>query len=117
MKECPDCGYGRQCTCGEWQGRGWPPPAKPPPPSAFSEITLANNHADPFKSVAAALSEVAGYLREARRDSARAVKDKTGEVLGYWQTPEWLQGLSEIGRECQRIADELNAVQINQKKR
>lgn len=53
---------------------------------------------------AAALRKIAGYLRTARTDGSRAVRHD-GETLGYWQTPEWLDGLSDIAGECERVAE------------
>lgn len=55
----------------------------------------------------AALSFVASYLRETRRDGTRAVWEhgdgREHDLRGYWQTPEYLDGLEDIARECERI--------------
>ncbi|HIF9180391.1 TPA: hypothetical protein ACX6QL_001433 [Photobacterium damselae] len=50
-----------------------------------------------------ALGQVAAALRTVRKDSNRAVKED-GEVLGYWQTPEFIEYLLELADECDRVA-------------
>jgi hypothetical protein len=46
----------------------------------------------------AALSEIATYICTARVDKARAVREaeSPGEVIGFWQTSEWFEGLLEL---------------------
>ncbi|HGZ6705664.1 TPA: hypothetical protein ACOLYM_004130 [Vibrio parahaemolyticus] len=50
-----------------------------------------------------ALKQVAAALREARKGSDRAVKED-GEILGYWQTPEFIEYLLELADECDRVS-------------
>ncbi|HGF5019677.1 hypothetical protein R8O05_21220 [Vibrio sp. 1865] len=50
-----------------------------------------------------ALKQVAAALRETRKGSDRAVKED-GEVLGYWQTPEFIEYLLELADECDRVS-------------
>lgn len=52
----------------------------------------------------AALKEIAGYLR-CVSTKGREIKDGDGELLGYWQTPEYLQGCLDIAAECERIVE------------
>lgn len=61
----------------------------------------------------AALRFIASYLREVRRDDARRITKiqvtpdgMIPELAGYWQTPEYLDGLDDIVRECDRIESE-----------
>ena len=58
-------------------------------------ITLEN---DPIK----ALKEIAGYLR-CLSTRGREHRSPDGELEGYWQTPEFLQGCLDIANECERI--------------
>lgn len=53
----------------------------------------------------AALGEIKGYLRSLNKTEHRAVRDPviTSDIWGYWQTPEWLDGLLDIANECERI--------------
>lgn len=53
---------------------------------------------DPFK----ALKEITGYLRCISTEG-REVNTPDGELKGYWQTPEYLQGCLNIANECERI--------------
>lgn len=75
--------------------------------------------------IPAALDQVAGYLREIKRNGDRAVwTDFDGwqrpgpkgaanwQLSGYWQTPEYLEGLEDIWRECLR----LKAVHVKQQR-
>ncbi|EOW9480267.1 hypothetical protein ACOCG1_003338 [Vibrio cholerae] len=48
-----------------------------------------------------ALKEVTSALRELRRGDDRAVVSD-GEVLGYWQTPEYIEYLLELADKCDR---------------
>ncbi|AWK83543.1 hypothetical protein [Photobacterium damselae] len=50
-----------------------------------------------------ALRQVAAALRTVRKGSDRAVKED-GEILGYWQTPEFIEYLLELADECDRVA-------------
>ncbi|CCO46693.1 hypothetical protein VIBNISOn1_1840076 [Vibrio nigripulchritudo SOn1] len=50
-----------------------------------------------------ALKQVAAALRETRKGSDRAIKED-GEVLGYWQTPEFIEYLLELADECDRVS-------------
>lgn len=52
-----------------------------------------------------ALKQVAAALREVRKGSDRAVKEYN-EILGYWQTPEFIEYLLELADECERVAIE-----------
>lgn len=47
------------------------------------------------------LIEVASAIRELRRGSDREVKED-GEVVGYWQTPEFIEYLLEIAARCEQ---------------
>jgi hypothetical protein len=49
------------------------------------------------------LYEVAGYLETLRMERGRAVRDVT-EVLGYWQTTNWLLGLKQLGEHCGAVS-------------
>ncbi len=49
-----------------------------------------------------ALRQIAGYLRCVTVNKDRAVI-KNGEIVGYFQTEEYLKGLLEIADECDRI--------------
>ncbi len=52
-----------------------------------------------------ALQQIASYLKAARLDSDRQVCDEDEhEVIGYWQTPEYITGLHEIAEECERVS-------------
>ena len=54
----------------------------------------------------AALHEIKGYLRSLSKTHGRKVIDQTtGEIDGYWQTAEWLDGLLDIANECERIIE------------
>jgi hypothetical protein len=53
---------------------------------------------DPIK----ALKEITGYLR-CVSTRGREVNTLEGELEGYWQTPEFLQGCLDIANECERI--------------
>ncbi len=54
-----------------------------------------------------ALRQIANYLRCLSMKDYRAVTNSFSsdhvELLGYWQTEEYLQGLLEIADECDRI--------------
>jgi len=63
----------------------------------MSAIKLSN---DPKE----ALKEVASYLRTAKRTNDRRVI-QDGEVVGYWQCPDWIDGLHQIAEECERLTD------------
>nr|BDD48048.1 hypothetical protein 2 [Pseudomonadaceae bacterium] len=57
---------------------------------------------------AVAFREIAGYLRSINMTNERVHIDKPfGEVVGYWQSPEYLQGLLDIANECIRHAEQL----------
>jgi hypothetical protein len=62
-----------------------------------------------------ALSEIASYLRTARTDNDGRHYEPRGpeglgrEHVGYWQPPEWLDGLAEIATEADRIAHAVEA--------
>ncbi len=58
-----------------------------------------------------ALMQLAAAIREVRQGSDRAVKED-GEVLGYWQTPEFIEYLLELAGECERVANEY-PVEVN----
>jgi hypothetical protein len=45
------------------------------------------------------LVKVAAYTQTVRLGDDREIT-KFGEVVGYWQTPEWLDGLMNLGAEC-----------------
>lgn len=49
-----------------------------------------------------ALAEIAAYLNTLRLEGREVYKD--GELLGYWQTSEWLEGLLEIAKKAQTVA-------------
>lgn len=50
-----------------------------------------------------ALRQIASYLRTVTMHKSRAVLDEEGNIEGYYQLTEWLQGLIEIAGECDRI--------------
>ncbi|MDF5600783.1 hypothetical protein P3746_20415 [Vibrio parahaemolyticus] len=54
-------------------------------------------------AVEVTLRQVAAALREVRKGSDRAFQED-GEVLGYWQTPEFIEYLLELADECDRVA-------------
>ena len=54
---------------------------------------------DPLK----ALHEIAGYLRCISFHPSRKTFGCDGELSGYSQTEEYLQGCLEIADECERI--------------
>lgn len=67
---------------------------------------------DPLK----ALGEVSGYLSSINYGKQHEViesDDGTPYVVGYWQTPEYLQGIVEIHQECKRIIN-LHAPEENE---
>lgn len=66
--------------------------------SAYPEIKLGD---DPI----AALGTIASYLNTVRLDACRRVWED-GELVGVWQTPDWLAGLREIAAECERLLKE-----------
>jgi hypothetical protein len=57
-----------------------------------------------------ALREIASYLQTVRKDPSRRHYEKTGpeglgkEFAGYWQTPEWVEGLIFLYHEAIRVA-------------
>ncbi|ARN69164.1 hypothetical protein FORC36_4647 (plasmid) [Vibrio vulnificus] len=66
-----------------------------------------------------ALKEIASYLRSVNTSPDRVVTEtydcecgepqrcdceKESEIVGYWQTPEYLEGLMEMADECERIS-------------
>lgn len=54
---------------------------------------------DPKKS----LLEIRSYLSTVKRTPDRkTIQD--GEAVGYWQCPDWIDGLHQIADECERIA-------------
>lgn len=53
------------------------------------------------------LIEVASAIRELRRGSDREVKED-GEVVGYWQTPEFIEYLLEIAARCEQGSPEFS---------
>ena len=59
-----------------------------------------------------ALKEIAGYLR-CVSTREREVKSEDGELLGYYQTPEYLQGCLDIADECERIIGLESALRVN----
>ena len=61
-----------------------------------------------------ALSQIAAYLRTMRTDRDRMVRDG-GQIVGYWQTPEWFDGLWDIASECDRLAMPPNKLICNSK--
>lgn len=61
----------------------------------YPKIKLSD---DPKK----ALLEIASYLETVEMNRNRKVVEN-GEVVGYWQTPEWCSGLGEIAGECHRL--------------
>lgn len=50
-----------------------------------------------------ALRIVGEYLRSVHSDRHHAVSAGT-EVLGFWQTTEWIEGLRELGEEAFRVS-------------
>lgn len=50
-----------------------------------------------------ALGEIASYLRSVRIERGRAVHEN-GEIIGYWQTPEWFDGLAQIEAEAENLS-------------
>jgi hypothetical protein len=66
--------------------------------SAYPKMTLMTLSLDPK----IALGEISSYLRTLSTKSDRAVK-QDGEIVGFWQTGEWLDGLIEIADECDKI--------------
>jgi hypothetical protein len=54
-----------------------------------------------------ALRQIASYLRCVKMTGSRAVKEPYSsdhiELLGYWQTEAYLNGLLELADECDRI--------------
>lgn len=58
----------------------------------------------------AALSEVAGYLRTVRKGSDRKHYQNIGpeglgkELVGFWQTEEWIDGLLALADEAERVS-------------
>jgi len=51
-----------------------------------------------------ALAEIAGYLSSINYHRSHAVFDADDKyLLGYWQTPEYLQGIVDIKLEIERI--------------
>lgn len=58
-------------------------------------LTIPDNAEEAFR-------HVADYLDSARCDRERVVKEN-GELIGYWQTPEWFDGLKELAKECRRV--------------
>jgi hypothetical protein len=60
------------------------------------KMTLETN--DPKE----ALRQIANYLRTVNMSRERAVVSD-GELHGFWQCTEWLEGLKEIADECDRI--------------
>jgi hypothetical protein len=50
-----------------------------------------------------ALSELASYIRTVRKDPSRRYYDGE-EFVGYWQTPEWVEGLLSLYHEAGRVA-------------
>lgn len=71
----------------------------------YTPITLPD---DPIE----ALKEIGGYLATLRMDEERTVSDPDDKEnpFGYWQTPEWLNGLHEIRQECRRIVQSAPSV-------
>lgn len=68
-----------------------------------------------------ALWQIAIYLRTARIEPGRAVfdpQDAGNEPQGYWQAPEWLDGLLEIADAIDQRAtpssDERSTVDLTQ---
>lgn len=54
-----------------------------------------------------ALLDIAGYLSSVHVGKYHEVKNpETGEIDGYWQTAEYLEGCLEIEQECRRITSE-----------
>jgi hypothetical protein len=55
-----------------------------------------------------ALQEIASYIRSVRdgRDRAHWQDEGMGrvELAGYWQTPEWIEGLKQCAAEAERVA-------------
>jgi 2'-5' RNA ligase len=69
-------------------------------------ITLCN---DPK----CALTEIANYLATVVDEPWRAVLDservfgRRREIVGYWQTSEWIEGLRQLAKEAQRVAERI----------
>ena len=49
-----------------------------------------------------ALENIRGYIRTLSTSGDRAVK-QDGEIVGYWQCTEWLEGLKQIALAIDRI--------------
>lgn len=67
---------------------------------------------DPFE----AIDEISSYLEHIRYSYDRRVSDNDGSLLGYWQTPEYLQGVVDIVLECKRILSTTQAVNYDELK-
>lgn len=59
-------------------------------------VTLPDEPREAFKSLSS-------YLSSVRTDSDRRVK-RDGELVGFWQTPEWCTGLIELATETSRLS-------------
>jgi len=59
-------------------------------------MTLCDNPID-------AMQEIASYLRCVNCQPQRKALDRYGDLAGFWQTPEYLDGCLEIADECERI--------------
>ncbi|MBF4338952.1 hypothetical protein, partial [Vibrio anguillarum] len=66
---------------------------------------------DPFE----ALDEISSYLKHISYSYDRRVNDVDG-LIGYWQTPEYIQGIVDIVRECKRILSTTQAVNYDEVK-
>ena len=49
-----------------------------------------------------AMRDAASYLR-CVSTHGREVRDSEGNLLGYWQTPEYLQGCLDVAAELDRV--------------
>lgn len=54
------------------------------------------------------MREAASYLR-CVSTHGREVRDSEGNLLGYWQTPEYLQGCLDVADELDRVAGRLKS--------
>ncbi len=52
------------------------------------------------------LRELAQYAAATQMERYRIVRDEEGEILGYWQTPEYLEGLIELAAKAQAALGE-----------
>ena len=65
---------------------------------------------DPIKlpdNIPEALNDIAKYLKWVNMGIFRAVHDTDGDVMGYYQTTKYLQGLLDIADECERLRSDM----------